>query len=306
MHIDYQSDQIFDDSADDENLVRRAAEMGVNRIGAARASGADAVDLPATDGTVIPAETILIKGDLSYRVTADVTASSGVAVLSVSALEPGAAHNLGEGETLTVTQTIPGADTTATVNATSISGGADIESINRVRTRLQERRQNPPMGGNDEDYIRWAKEAHVDVTRAWCYSNENGLGTVVVRFVTDDLETPIPTQAHKDAVFDYIDQPGVRPSGMAGFEVGDLTAKPLDITFTSLTPDTQAVRDAIEAELDDYLRRGLEPGGTATISKIREAISTAAGEEDHAIDLTDDVTSDTTELIVLGDITWPA
>lgn len=305
-HIDYQGDQIFDDTADDDNIVRRAAEMGLYRIAAVRASGDSAVDLPATDGTVIPAESVLIQGDLSYRVTADATATGGVAVLSVRAIDPGADHNLDEGETLTLTKTISGADTSGTVNATTISGGADIETIERLRTRLEERRQNPPMGGNDDDYVRWAKEAHVDVTRAWCYGNENGPGTVVVRFVTDDLDTPIPTQAHIDAVENYINQPDVRPSGMAGFEVGDLTAKPLDLKFTALTPDNADVRAAIEAELDDYLRRTMAPGSTAPISQINEAISTAAGEDDHTLFETEDVTSTANELIVKGEITWPA
>ena len=91
-----------------------------------------------------------------------------------------------------------------------------------------------------------------------------------------------------------------------GFEVGDLTAKPLDLKFTALTPDNADVRAAIEAELDDYLRRTMAPGSTAPISQINEAISTAAGEDDHTLFETEDVTSTANELIVKGEITWPA
>jgi uncharacterized phage protein gp47/JayE len=172
-----------------------------------------------------------------------------------------------------------------------------------VRERLADRRQNPPMGGNANDYITWAKEAHVDVTRAWSYPNENGLGTVVVRFVTDDLATPIPSPAHITAVQDYTDT--VRPAGMAGFSVATIVAAPLDITFTSLTPDTSDVRLAVEAELDDLIKREATPGGILLISAINEAISAAAGETDHAIDLVADITSNQNQLIVLGTITWP-
>ena len=303
-HLDYNSDQLFDDTADNESIVRRASEMGIDRIAATRASGAATVD--ADDGRVIEAETVYIKDDLSYRVTEDATASGGSATIQLKAVDPGVDHNLNEGETLTITSTIAGADTQATVTSDGITGGADIESIDRLRARLEERRKNPPQGGSADDYVRWAKEAHVDVTRAWAYENENGLGTVVVRFTTDDLASPIPSQAHKDAVEDYINQDGVRPAGMAGFDVGDLYAKDLNITFTKLEPNTESVREAIEAELDDFLSRESEPGGTILLSQVREAISSASGERDHEIDLNDDVDSNPTELILLGTLTWPA
>lgn len=299
-HLDYNRDQLFDDTADDENLLRRAAEMGIYQIAATRASGT--ATIVATDGTVILAETIFTKDQIAYRVTESATAESGSATLNLRAVEPGINGNLTAGKTLTISATIAGADTTATV--VEISGGAEAETVSRVRERLADRRQNPPMGGNANDYIKWAKEAHIDVTRAWSYPNENGLGTVVVRFVTDDLATPIPSPAHITAVQDYIDV--VRPAGMAGFSVATIVAAPLDITFTSLTPDTSDVRLAVEAELDDLIKREAIPGGTLALSAINEAISGAAGETDHVIDLAANVTSTPNQLIVLGTITWPA
>lgn len=299
-HLDYNRDQLFDDTADDENLLRRAAEMGIYQIAATRAAGT--ATIVSTDGTVIPAETIFTKDQIAWRVTESATAESGSATLNLRAVEPGINGNLTAGKTLTIASTIAGADTTATV--VEISGGSEAETVSRVRERLADRRQNPPMGGNANDYITWAKEAHVDVTRAWSYPNENGLGTVVVRFVTDDLATPIPSTAHITAVQDYIDT--VRPAGMAGFSVATIVAAPLDITFISLTPDTPEVRLAAEAELDDLIKREAIPGGTLTLSTINEAISGAAGETDHVIDLSENATSTPNQLIVLGTITWPA
>ena len=68
---------------------------------------------------------------------------------------------------------------------------------------------------------------------------------------------------------------------------------------------TQAVQDAVEAELQDLIRRETEPGGTLLVSHIREAISTSAGETDH--DLTSptaDVTVQATQITVYGMTTF--
>lgn len=297
---DHMEKQLFDDTCTNANLVKRAAEMGIYRVAASRASGS--VTIPGNDGTVLAAESLLTKDDLVYRVTADATVSGGTLTAQIRAVETGAEGNQDAGTELSLTETIAGLDTVATV--VELAGGSDIETIARLRERLSERRKNPPQGGNPNDYIAWAKAAHSDVTRAWCYSNENGPGTVVVRFTTDDLESPIPTQSHVDAVAAYIDS--VRPAGMRGFNVSLITAAPLNITVTALTPNTAAVRAAVEAELDDMIRRDATPGGTIKVSRIREAISIASGETDHAINLTADVTCASNELIVLGTVSWPA
>lgn len=296
----YTEDQLFDQTCSDENLLRRAAEYGINRIGAFKASGT--ITITGNDDVVLPANSQFKKNDVIYFSGAGGTIRSGSAIIFVEAVKAGAAANQAVGETLTLTTTIAGIDTQATV--IEISGGADAEKIERVRERLLSRKQNPPMGGNANDYVEWAKAAHPDVTRAWCYPNENGLGTVVVRVVTDDLPNIIPSQTIRDAVKNYTDK--VRPAGMRGFVVGQLGEKKLDITFTKLVPNTEAVRKAVEAQLDDTIRRNAVPGGTILISQIRAAISAASGETDHAININSDITSAPTELIVLGTLAWPA
>lgn len=299
-HLDYNRDQLFDDSASDESLLKRAAEMGIYQIAAIRASGT--ATIPGTDGEVVKARTIFTLDDTTYITTADATVAAGIATLSLQAFEAGAAGNLAAGQELTIFKTQANIDTTATI--VEMSGGADVELIARVRERLRQRRQNPPMGGNEQDYIAWAKAAHPDVTRAWVYSNESGLGTVVLRFVTDNLASPIPTPAIKQAVFDYIDQQ--RPTGMAGFSVASLTVQPVDIVFTSLTPNTTAVQQAVVAEISDYITRESTPGGVLKISQLTEAISLASGETDHVITTTQNIQATSkNHLLVLGNVTFP-
>lgn len=299
-HIAYNAEQIFDKTADDENLLRRAAEMGVYRIEATRASGA--ATITGTEAAIIPAETLL-QDDAQkiYRVTEQAVIASGTATLQLKSLEVGTDQNQDVGTTLRLINSVLDIDTTATV--VDISGGADIESIDRIRDRLSERRKNPPMGGAPHDYVAWAKAAHVDVTRAWVYENTPYIGSVTVHFVTDHLSTLIPTPTHVAAVQAYTDT--VRPAGMRGFIAASLTPKPLDITFTKLVPNNPATQAAVIAELKDLIIREAKPGGTLLLSHINEAISIATGETDHAIDLTEDFTCLPHEFPEVGDITWP-
>lgn len=300
-HLAYNADQLFDDSCDGETLLRRAAEMAIFQIQSYRAAGTAMIT--GNNGAQVLAETLLQtdKG-VKYRITEAATIVDGSAIVNVIAVDAEAAGNLDAGTALRFVSAQLDIDSEATV--ISMTGGSDVETITRVRERLADRRKNPAMGGNKADYVAWTLAAHSDITRAWCYPNEAGLGTVTVRFVTEDLESPIPSEVHIDAVEALVD--GVRPAGMKRFYALAPAPKSLDLVFTLLSPNTTAVRTAVIAELQDLLRREAEPGGTLFISKIREAISLATGEDNYAITLTEDVTSLTGEFIVLGDIVWPA
>ena len=57
---------------------------------------------------------------------------------------------------------------------------------------------DPPVApwGDNDDYVAWATEVP-GVTRAWCSPNGMGAGTVVVRFVRDDDDDPIPDSGER-------------------------------------------------------------------------------------------------------------
>ena len=57
-----------------------------------------------------------------------------------------------------------------------IAGGADEQSDLLLLQRVLARLRQPPHGGADFDYIRWALEVP-GVTRAWVYPLELGAGT---------------------------------------------------------------------------------------------------------------------------------
>ena len=61
-----------------------------------------------------------------------------------------------------------------------------------------------------------------------------------------------------------------------------VVAKPVAYVISDLQPDSAEIRAAIIAELRICVRDAI-PGGTLLVSHMREAISIAAGENDHVL-----------------------
>ena len=296
------ADQAFPDTAEGVELLRWAAIWGVEQVAVQRAEGAILVE--GTAATVVPAGTLWRSGaSIDYQTLAEfVMPAAEIGNIDVEAVVAAAAGNAPVGVILNLVSPILGLGSQANVS-TALAGGADIESIASVRTRLLQRIQSPPRGGTVEDYQFWARSAHPDVTRAWARPLASGLGTVTVYFMSDDASpTGIPNAATVTLVDEYID--GLRPV-TADVTVSAPVAVALAITINNVTPMTQAVQDAIEAELADLIRRETEPGGTLLVSHIRETISTSAGETDHELTSpTADVDVQATQITTLGTVTF--
>lgn len=307
--IEFNARQLFDISAEDEFILRRAAPFGLTLIAAVAATGT--ATITGTDTTVIPAGTELQAPDTQiYTTDTLATITGGTATLAITSSASGAVGNQLAGVKLALTTPIAGAASEATIDVGGLTGGADQESIERFKQRFAERKKAPPRGGSNDDYIAWAKQAAVDVTRVWVYRHEDIIratvwGAVLVYIVADELPSPIPDAGLLATVQTYIDQTHIRPIGAKDVVVAAPIAKPLNITFSALTPNTTVVQQAIEAELADMLKREAEPGGTILLSHIREAISIAAGEDDYTIDLSANFTTLATEIAVPGTLTWP-
>ena len=296
------ADQAFPDTAEAAELLRWAAIWGVEPVAASQAEGAILVE--GTVGTVVQVDTVWRSGlDQDYVSLAEfVIPAAGNGHIDIEAVVAGAAGNSPVGVILNLVNPISGLGSQANVS-TALAGGADIESIASVRTRLLARIQDPPRGGTSEDYVLWARSAHPDVTRAWARPLAGGLGTVTTYFMTDDAQDDgIPDAATVALVNTYIQD---RRPVTADVTVSGPTAAPLNFTINNVEPSTQPVMDAIEAELADLIRRSSEPGGTLLVSHIREAISTSAGETDHVlVSPVADVTEQATEITTYGMTTF--
>ena len=295
--------QSIPDTADTTGLESWCRVWGVMRKRATKASGV--VTFSGTNGEVVPPGTEIIRFDgASYFTTSEATVSGGAVSLAVEAAVAGASSVSDVGVTMKFVSPVAGVTSSGVVASGGISGGADAEADADLRARLLERIQKPPQGGAAADYERWAKEIS-GVTRAWVYRGEMGAGTVTVRFMMDATYSDgIPQSGDVDAVQAYIDDASRRPVTAELYAVAPVGVA-LDVTIVDLSPNTAAVKVAVEAELKDMIRRIAVPGGTIPLSKIWEAVSVASGEESHTITTPSaSVTHEVGEIAILGDVTY--
>lgn len=299
--IDWMSKQMLPDTCEAEFLDRHASIWGITRTAASFASGN--VTFTGTNGRIVPAGTKMKRSDGTvYTTSTEVTIASGTATTGVTADTAGAAGNADAAGAISLVSPISSVTSQATIAAGGFAGGADAETDASFRARLLTHIQQRPHGGASFDYVAWALE-QPGVTRAWVYPQELGLGTVTIRFMMDNTYSDgIPLSADVTAVQNAIDL--VRPV-TADVTVVAPVAVPLDITTLSITPSSSSVQTAIEAEIADLILREAAPGATIKISHVREAISIAAGETDHALtDPNADITHATGEIAVVGTYPW--
>lgn len=299
-YLDRTAKQILPDSAEAEYLERHAGLWGVARKPASQAAGLIAVT--GDTGTTVPAGAEWRRADdVRYLSTTPVAIVAGVAQVPVVAKTAGVDGNAAAASPLALVNYQSGVNAAASVGPAGISGGADEEDDAALLGRVLLRIQTPPEGGAGHDYVTWAL-AVAGVTRAWAYPGRMGLGTVGLTFLMDGkTDTPIPTGDEVAAVAEYI--AARRP---VTAEVYVFAPAPSAVDFNiRLTPDTAAVRAAVEAELADLFLREAEPEGGLPISHVREAVSLAVGEYDHVIlSPTTDLTSGPGQLLLPGVFTW--
>lgn len=299
-HIEWLAKQMFPDSCDEFMLDRHATFWKVPRKNSASAGGS--ITVPTSIGAVIAAGTVWRALDgVEYEATASVTAVSGSTAVVVEAVVAGAAGNRVAGQNVLLVQPIDGVQTTAL--AGELSGGADIESVSAWRARIVESCRKPPAAGTAADYVKWALEVP-GVTRAWAYPLENGLGTVVVRFVRDNDVSLIPDSGEVATVQAYIETKRPIGTGVGGITVAAPIAEAVNYTI-ALTPDTPAGRAAVQAEIADLHLREAIPGGTLLLSHIKQAVSAAVGETDSVVSVpAANVVKATGKIATVGTFTW--
>ena len=296
-HMDWVSKQVLTDTMDEDYLLREASIYGITRKAAAVAGGR--VVFTGNTGSVVPAGAVLKRASDSALFT---TLEDGFTSVGITAQEAGSAGNTDAGAVLNLISPISGVQSGAVVDSNGITGGSDIESVDSLRERVLARKQQPPQGGNKQDYVAWALEVP-GVTRAWCFPGYMGIGTVGVTFVRDGDASFIPDADEIASVNVYIE--GKRPV-TADVYVFAPTQKAVDITI-SLAPNTVAVQASVQVELEAFFKREGAPGETIYLSRISEAISSSLSEVHHKItEPAADVTTTAYEIAVLGTVTFNA
>jgi uncharacterized phage protein gp47/JayE len=267
--LDWSFRQLFPDTAEREFLDRWASIWGVARIPATAASGpAFWVAQPAAQ---VPAGALIQRADgVRYRAAEGASEHDGRIYLELQALTYGAASNADPGTALAFMTTSAGVAVTGEVAEPGLAGGADEQSDDLLLQAVLTRIQLPPHGGAAFDYVRWALEVP-GVTRAWPYPLEACAGSVVVRFMMDQVRAPtgIPLPADVQRVAEHIDP--VRPV-TAKVQIFAPVPYPVHVAIRDLQPDTPVIRNAIAANLMQMLLEEGEPGGAIYLSQWSTAI----------------------------------
>jgi uncharacterized phage protein gp47/JayE len=293
--------ELLPDTATEE-LARHAGVWGVPRLPASAAAGQ--VTFAGVNGLVLPSGIELLAGAQRAVTTAGGTIAGGTLTVSAVASTPGAAGNFAAGSALALVAPIAGLSAqAAVVAAPGFAGGRDEEDEGAWRARLLARIRGGVPYGQAGAYAAWALQvpgvAVVAELPGWV-----GLGSVGVAFAMGSAMAPaVPTAPEVAAVQAMLD--ANRPVTAVAVAL-PVALRAIDLTIR-VEPDTAAVRSALTAALAVHLAREPGVGGVLRRSRLSEALSSAAGEFAHRIDLpAGDVVLAPTELAVPGTITWAA
>jgi len=138
-------------------------------------------------GKQIDAGTSVVRGDgITYTISATEPVVGTTVSVTIVADVAGTAGNADPGTAVSLGIAVDGIQSSGVVTGTAASG-ADIEDQEDFRARVLAKYQQPPQGGDAEDYVEWARDV-AGVTRAWCAPNGFGAGTVVVYIMLDDAQ----------------------------------------------------------------------------------------------------------------------
>jgi uncharacterized phage protein gp47/JayE len=293
------------DTCAEELVPEQAARLGLSQAPAQKAGGFANPAAGATSGTIIPADATL--GGGLYRVTeATELDGTGDEEVPLEAVTAGAAGNLDAGVVLELDSPIAGlAAQSLTVGTDGLTGGSPQETIEQLRQRAIGWRRRRPKGGCPGDYIGWVQALYpaaiVKELPLW-----GGLGRVgiAVAFLEADGSVRVATETELTRIADRLAT--LAPLDAAAITVLAATLTPQALTL-KISPDTTAVRAAVTNAFTLFLAREPGIGGTLELSRLDEAISSAAGEYANRRTVpSGPVVAGATALLVPGTITFEA
>jgi uncharacterized phage protein gp47/JayE len=241
----------FADTTYGEYLDRRAAEQGLTRKPAVKATGR--LTFSGPEGTVIPVGTrVSTEGEtpIYFVTTTEGTITGGTVTVDAEAEVGGVNGNIDAGKITVVLGDLSGVVTVT--NTEPFTGGIDEETDEELLARYKEKVTRPITSGNKYQYEAWAKEVP-GVADARCYPRWNGNGTVKV--VVVDSEKRSPSAQVIQAVADYIES--VRPV-LADVTVVGVTEVPINISVTvtlAADADPSTVESDIRENITEYFKK---------------------------------------------------
>jgi uncharacterized phage protein gp47/JayE len=233
-------------------------------------TGADQVEYNVVDQAI----NVISTTEFTFSIdTTPVTPATGTIVVSftsasvtVNSVEFGTETNVGGNVDLTLTNPIIGVDSDVYTNFEGISGGLAVESVESYRNRIGEKFSSYFAPAFTTVGIPvFLKENVAGITRAWVKAAFPDPGKVTIYFVRDNDDDIIPNASQiadaKDAIINGTDTvDGIKPANTPDNYVIVLapTPKTVNFHFTTLSPNTDDMKNAITQNLTDYFRNNAE------------------------------------------------
>ena len=303
-YLEYMVQQIFEDTADETNLLRRGNMRRIPYKQATYATGVCRVT--GTDNITIPKDTTLNRNDDIVYITAErKTLLNQTADIAIRCTTAGKIGNSAANSILNFISPIENVDNQVTV--LHLSGGIDNEDLEVYRQRVLQQIRNPPAGGSRSDYIHWLfTTPNVPVKKVWAPENWQEEGSVSLFFIVD-RDNITPTNDDISKVYHHVNE--LRQIGMARLNILVPTVIKQQHKITYLNKDTPELRYAIETELKALYttEQNLEEGngsGTILISHLRNAIAQAGTFDYTMTKPVDNILLKKGEIADYGGVTW--
>lgn len=202
--------------------------------------------------------TYSVDGSAATPATGAPIAAIAMGVGTVTSTTKGQAANVDAGNTIAMVSPISGVDTSAFVTWGGIAGGADIEGVEAFRDRILEALANDRGMFNSAEIVQTAKTVP-GVTRVFVKeaainppAGDPIEGQVRIAFLRDGDADPFPKPQAVEDVRSAILL--IKPAHVAtdDVDVRAPDADPIDFTFSSISPDTGTMRQAIENQLKQF------------------------------------------------------
>lgn len=205
-------------SCREEALLKKGADLGIERNAATKATSSQ-VRITGINGVeVAPGDLtfLYVPSNVIYTNTTAGTIANGVLDVTIQCEASGTVGNVAAEDELAVVSPPSGVNPAATI-LVDISGGSDIETVDSYRARLLSHIQQPPAGGNEEDYKNFCYDADDSVRSVTVKRFGRGLGTVDCYLMTGTTDidkavtngqtvSRIPSSSVIDTVQAYLDE----------------------------------------------------------------------------------------------------
>ena len=254
--------------------------------------------------------TYSIESTLTATETSGLTASGNIAVLSIKSQTTGSDTNLENGDAVAIVNAISGLNANAYVQFSGVSGGTVDESFEEWQKNVVDRYQNPITYFNENNIKTTAKSVS-GVTKVWVYPITPSVGQVTVYFIRGNDDDIIPDVNEVEKVATKIKALRTVKDDPDDVFVYAPTPVTVNFTFSSISPNTPTMKDAIRNAIKQLFEDNVDLGVNLTSRDYNNAIGNSfdleTGTKLQSYTLTNptgDITIASGRLPVLGTITF--